>query len=135
MRPLSRVLVDSSIWIDFYRPSGSDEVRDQVREALVRDGVATVPLIVAEVVRGAPNETELEGLVQDLSALHVLDVDFETGAYAARLGFALRREGRTVPTTDLLIAAAAVRSGCELWHRDAHFETIGKTCPLEERRF
>lgn len=47
----------------------------------------------------------------------------------------LADRGRSVPATDLLIAAAAIGAGCELWHRDAHFEAIAKVAPLDQRGF
>ena len=128
-----RILIDSSIWIDFYRPGGPPEVREKVREALAQDAVGTTPSIVTEVARGAPNEEELEALLEDFSGLHQLPSGFEQGAYAARVGFALRRKGTSVPAADLLIAACAVGAGCELWHRDEHYDVIARVCPLQGR--
>jgi predicted nucleic acid-binding protein len=129
-----RVLVDSSVWIDFYRPSCSDEIRRRILEALAAESVFTASIIVAEVVQGAPDEDLLEELTRDFSALHTVEVDFDVGASAARIGYALRRRGRPAPSTDLLIAAAAMAAECELWHQDAHFQTIATVTPLQQRR-
>jgi len=131
----SDVLVDSSVWIDFYRPSSEEDVRSAVSGALARDVVHTVALIVTEVVRGAPDEPALEVLLEDFSALRTIELGFEVGAMAARIGYALRRHGRSVPATDLLIGAAAIEAGCEVWHRDAHFEAIAEVAPLNTRSF
>lgn len=130
-----RVLVDSSIWIDFYRPDGLGNVRAAVTEALAEDAVYTVPLIVAEVVQGAPDEATLKSLLEDFSAFRTVACDHGTGARAARIGYALRREGNPAPATDLLIAAATLEADCELWHRDRHFETIARVTPLRTRAF
>lgn len=129
-----RILVDSSVWIEFYRPSCSETLRSAVVEALRRDRVFTLPLIVAEVVQGAPDEELLEALTGDFSALHRLEPDFEVGASAARIGYALRRQGRATPATDLLIGAAALAGDCELWHQNGHFEAIATVTPLRQRR-
>lgn len=134
-RPFPSILVDSSIWVDFYRPKASEEIRDVVTEALALDAVFTVSLIAAEVVQGAPDEPTLETLLDDFSALREIPLDLEVGAGAARIGYALRRLGRPMPATDLMIAAAALRAECELWHRDAHFETIAEVTPLRARAF
>ena len=50
---------------------------------------------------------------------------------AARMGFQLRREGITVPFTDLLIAAVALESGAVLLHRDRHFDYIASQSTLK----
>lgn len=131
----AEILVDSSVWIDFYRPGGEGEMTDEVAEHLALGTVATTPVVVAEVVRGAPDEEELELLSRDFSALRWVPLDRETSTRAARIGFELRRTGKAVPATDLLVAAAALAGGCELWHQDAHFETIAGVAPLRQRRF
>ncbi|WP_233493198.1 MULTISPECIES: hypothetical protein [unclassified Meiothermus] len=52
---------------------------------------------------------------------------------AGKLAFTPARSGQRVPTVDLLIAAAALVHGCELWHfGDAHFATIAGHSPLQE---
>lgn len=130
-----RILVDSSLWIDFYRPDGPHDVRALVAEALTLDAVHTVALIVTEVVQGAPDEAALDALLDDFSALHQVSLGPRTGARAARIGYALRRAGRPVPPTDLLIAAAAIEAECELWHRDRHFEAVAEVTSLQARGF
>jgi predicted nucleic acid-binding protein len=130
-----RILVDSSVWIAFYRPGCADTLKDAVLDALSRDRVWTLPLIAAEVVRGAPDEEHLDALAADFATLHPLGCGMGVGTSAARIGYALRRTGRAAPATDLLIAAAAVAGECELWHRDRHFETIATVTPLQQRSF
>lgn len=128
-----RILVDSSVWIEYYRPDGRPELRGQVRDALLADAVVTTPLVVTEVVSGAPDVDALTMLLEDFGALRGLDMDFDVGASAARIGFSLRRDGRPVPSTDLVIAAAAIGGECELWHQDRHFSRIAEVSPLRER--
>lgn len=130
-----RVLVDSSLWVDFLRPDPPSAVRIALTRALTADRVCTVPIVIAEVAQGAPDEEALVELLETFSALHQLTLDGETGGIAARIGFALRRRGHPVPMTDLLIAATAIREKCELWHRDHHFETISGVAPLATRVF
>jgi predicted nucleic acid-binding protein len=58
------------------------------------------------------------------------DEDFDL---AAGIGFDLRRLGRTVPSTDLIIAACAIRARAELLHVDDHFADIAKVSALAAR--
>lgn len=84
------ILVDSSVWIEFYRPDGNAAVRDTVVEALANATLFTLPIIVTEVFQGAPDAEVLEDLAMDFSSLEWIPVDAETAVSAARLGFALR---------------------------------------------
>ena len=129
-----KVLIDSSVWIDYYRPFGTASLRDSVSEALASGRVSTLPLIATEVLRGAPDEGELEALAEDFSALDLLEVDLGVGVGAAGIGMALRHRGVTAPAIDLLIAAAAISGDREVWHQDRHFEAIARVVPLAERR-
>lgn len=129
------VLVDSSLWIDFYRPDGRAERRDPVRDALVEDRVATTGIIVIEVLRGAADVRQLRALRADFTALHWLEGGRRVAEEGARMGYEIRRRGRPVPATDLWIAAAAVHHRCELWHDDVHFEAIAEVTELRQRRF
>lgn len=129
------ILVDSSVWIEYYRPDGRNELRDVVTAMLRADRVATTPLVVAEVAQGAPDPGTLTTLLEDFEALHQLPMDFQTGARAARVGHALCRQGRATPFTDLMIAAAAAGADCELWHQDRHFSRIAEVTDLRERWF
>ncbi len=129
------ILVDSSAWIEFLRPGGVPSVRRAVGRALASDTVLTLPLIVAEVVQGAPDEETLQELAEDFSALEWVSMGGDTALTAARLGYALRRSDRPVPVTDLLIAAGALQADAVLWHLDSHFETIARVAPLKQKRF
>lgn len=124
------VLIDSSVWIDYYRPRGPKALQDRVREALTRDVVVTTGIIVVEVLQGARTEEAYSTLWDDFSGLRWLEPSPEAVETAARLGFELQLRGTPVPATDLMIASVAMEHGCRLWHRDAHFTRIAGRSPL-----
>jgi predicted nucleic acid-binding protein len=70
--------------------------------------VAVNGIIQVEIVAFAPNEASYRKLVADFQAFHWLDLGPEEFALAAELGFRLRRQGITVPATDLIIAASGI---------------------------
>ena len=131
----SRILVDSSLWIEYYKPSGRPRRREAVREALMRDIVATTAMIVVEVLQGATNSEEYHDLREDFAGYHWLGVTRDAAERAARMGFDLHRRGQAVPSTDLLIAAVTLEHGCQLWHLDEHFERIARVAPLKQKRW
>ncbi|MBC7294314.1 MAG: PIN domain-containing protein, partial [Thermoleophilia bacterium] len=68
------------------------------------------------------------------NTLSCLPLGWEEGITAARLGWKLAREGRRVPTIDLLIAATALSHHCEVWHfGDHHFKAIAQIGGPPER--
>lgn len=121
----AKALVDTSAWIEFYHPKGSDQVKRALAEALETLESAVVASVVVELLSGAKAEQAYEILVKDLQVLTYLPLDWEGSTGAARLGWELARTGRRVSTIDLLIASAAKTHGYEVWHfGDGHFAAL-----------
>ena len=92
-------------------------------------------MVQLELLGGARSEREWELLRGHLQALHQLPVSEEQWQEAARMGFQLRRQGVSVPFTDLLIGAVAIKSGAVLLHRDRHFDFIASSMPLQVKSY
>ena len=116
-------LVDTSVWIDYFRRPDSNE-GDELDALLKRRAVSTCGVVMAEILQGSLNENEFEVFRERLKGLHYLETDDAAYVEAGRLSFALRKRGRTIPLTDALIAVLAIRYGQSLWTRDAHFRNI-----------
>ena len=56
--------------------------------------------------------------------MELLAPGFNTADRFGRIAAALRREGRTIPTNDIWIAAQAMEAGVELLSSDAHFGDV-----------
>jgi tRNA(fMet)-specific endonuclease VapC len=116
------VLPDTSVWVEFSR-RGSGGRAAGLAPLLDTGEVATCGPVVAELQAGASGEVA-ERMWLTLSSLPWAELDApswkEVGAIAARL----RREGKTLPLTDLVIAVAAASGGHSLWTFDADFERI-----------
>ncbi|MCI2429050.1 PIN domain-containing protein [Candidatus Acetothermia bacterium] len=122
---MAKILVDTSAWIEFYHPQGASRVKQALAKALEHQEVAVVAPVVVELLRGAKTESTYRVLQDDLRALSCLALGWEEATTAAKLGWELRRAGQSVPTTDLLIAAAAQQHQHEVWHfGDEHFQAI-----------
>jgi hypothetical protein len=128
------LLVDSSIWIDAWRSRPDPEVVALLDEWIREDRVATTPVIRVELLSGAAHEPEFRRISDHVGFFHTLDTGHAVTSLAARTGFDLRRRGYTVPTPDLMIAAAAMHAGCRLAHRDDHFDLIARHTPLKSFR-
>jgi predicted nucleic acid-binding protein len=126
------ILVDSSAWIEFQRATGSPADLRLATAIAGEEPLATMGLIVLEILAGARDEQQARDLRRLLDRCHFLPLedpfDFES---AATLYRACRREGITIRRLpDCLIAAVAMRTGTPLLHQDADFDAIARHAPL-----
>ena len=126
------ILIDSSAWIEYYRSSGEHVAQMAVAEAIEEDQAAVNGIIRVEILGFAPDELQLRRLTSDFDAYHDLPLGSEDFDLASSIGFDLRRQGITVPATDLIIAACAIRADATLYHLDHHFEHIASTSDLDQ---
>lgn len=120
------ILVDSSAFIEFYRPDGNKEVRDAVAEVISADQIAVNGIIQVEVVSFARGSRAFQQLTSDFQAFHWLELTKKVFAKASTLGNELRTIGITIPATDLIIASSAILANAELYQLDRHFDTIAE---------
>lgn len=121
------VVVDSSVWIDFFvnRPT----VASGELERLLDDGRARVivpDLVLYEVLRGFRNEWALQQARRLLQTLSVEPCGGEDIALAAAEHYrALRARGITVRSAiDVLVAAFCITRDYLLLHSDRDYDAI-----------
>jgi predicted nucleic acid-binding protein len=126
------ILVDSSAWVEFQRATGSRADRWLTAAIEADEPLATMGLILLEILAGARDEQQARDLRRLLDRCRFLPVedpfDFES---AAALYRACRREGITIRRLpDCLIAAVAIRTETPLLHQNADFDAIARHAPL-----
>lgn len=125
------VLVDTSIWVDFFRnPSASGNA---TLEGLIKgqNRVAICGIVLQEILQGIRDQQSFETTRQRLIFLPFLEDGREVHILAASLYRDLRRNGITVPSTDVLIAAIAIHHGFLLMSGDRHFLDIAAFSNLQ----
>ena len=130
-----RVLIDTSAWIASFKRAGDLELKEYVRNAVSAGVAATTPLIILELLQGCRGEEERDALRLNLESLEVLPITQPVWERAYDIGFSLPRRGLTIPTADLIIAAAAIESDCVLLHKDRHYELVARHSRLRTRSF
>lgn len=126
---MSRVLVDSSAWIDFLR--GRPEAVKRVDTLLVEDLAATAGVITAEVASGARTRVEFEELRVMLAALPQLEAPPDLWDRVAEARFSLARQGAQANLVDLAIAVTASAAGSRLLTRDRDFVAIARATTVD----
>jgi predicted nucleic acid-binding protein len=116
-------LVDSSVWIDYFRGVASPET-DKLDTLLGTEALLTGDLIVAEVLQGFSAESEFnmarQLMTTRLSVVSLVGPD--NAIQAARNYRNLRAQGVTIrKTIDTLIATYCIENGVSLLFSDRDF--------------
>jgi predicted nucleic acid-binding protein len=126
------IVVDTSVWIDFFRGVSSSTVEQFV--ALVEDdaGVALTDVVLTEILQGLRTAADVRRVEQRLALFEVLRLsDLDDFRRAAALYRSARRRGMTIRRTlDCLIASVCIREDVPLLHADADFDRLAQCSAL-----
>jgi hypothetical protein len=116
-------LIDTSAWIEFFRPKGDPLLKARVRDLMsIKEAAYTCP-VAFELITGARKE-ERDDLRTGLGLASRFVLLPEHWDLAGSSNAALRAKGVNIPASDLLIATVAHSLKMPLLAKDAHFETI-----------
>lgn len=116
------ILVDSSVWIDYFRGIGTPQ--SALLDGLLgRELLAVGDLILTEVLQGFQKDRDFQHAKQLLTSFKVINIgDKEIALQAARNFRILRNHGVTArKTIDTLIATRCIKDGLVLLHSDKDF--------------
>jgi predicted nucleic acid-binding protein len=121
------ILVDSSVWIDFFNGRESRET-DLLALLLRRRILLTGDLILAEVLQGFRQKRDLETARRALLSLPYADMIGQEVALASVQNYRLlRRQGITArKTIDVIIATFCIKNGHVLLHADRDFALMAE---------
>ena len=133
---MSKLVVDSSVWIDFFNKKSSPQIEYLGMLLLTRASgspVIILPVIMHEVLQGVENDRFFIAIKESLEGLDYLDYEaFEFAIKAAQLYRSLRRKGITIQkANDCLIAALCIEFDFPLLHTDKDFDKIAKYTSLK----
>ena len=121
----TKIIVDTSVWIEFFRHAES-AVSLHVRSLLRSRQVILVGMVLAEIIQGVRNSREAKIVRQHFAALPFMEASRDAWERAGEISAGLRKNGITIPLSDLLIAAVALSEACEVFTLDPHFESVPK---------
>lgn len=125
------ILIDSSVWIDYFR-SGKSEWDEKIDYLLEHDDIAINGVVHSELLTGTKSKQEFNNLNSILGGLRWLEMDKRFWDSVSRNGFTLRRNALTVPLTDIAIATHCAEHDLLLLHNDKHFRLIAPILNLRE---
>jgi hypothetical protein len=127
------ILVDTSVWIEFFRQSSDLDL-----EAVVDlEEVVTCLPVLQEVLQGFDDQRAYHLACEAMLAFPMVEspLSEEVFQLAIDLFRSARRGGLTVRSSvDCLIGACALRSSLTVLHRDRDFDSLARISPLDVKR-
>jgi predicted nucleic acid-binding protein len=117
-----RVLVDTSVWVDFLR--GNAQVASRLDILRRSHQIVICGQVLQEVLQGSRDAPALGKLERQFSIWDLEPERPEDFREAARIYARLRWKGVTVPPSDCLIAAVATKRGLPLYATDPDFDHV-----------
>ena len=126
------ILVDTSVWIDFF--AGRNLPHDDLLEQCILDNedLAMCGIILTEILQGIADDTTHRRVRRYLSPLIMLPMPETVFVRAADIYRKLRKKGITIrKSNDCIIAATALEHHCQLLHNDKDFSPVAEHFPLK----
>ncbi len=117
------ILVDSSVWIDYFRGTSTPEA-ETLDSLLSTEPIATGDLVLTEVLQGFVSDRDFNLAKKLLTSLVIVDLAGQDIAIRAAKNFrVLRALGITVrKTIDTVIATRCIESRLSLLYSDRDFD-------------
>lgn len=119
-----KIIVDTSAWIEYFK-NNQDYVQF-IEDSLNLENILISGLIISELLHGVKSEKEYELLSESISAVPYAECIYEDWITTGEMLYNLKKKGITVPLTDVLISAIAIRYNASVLTLDKHFKSIGK---------
>ena len=120
---MSKVIVDTSVWIQFFNAPHSKE-KAELDKLLSDNRVVVVGVVVSELFQGSNSQKNCERIEDKIVVLPYAEVSDNVWKKVGETSFNLRKQGITLPLTDLLIATLAREHNFQVYTLDPHFEKI-----------
>jgi len=117
--PSPKILVDSSVWIDFFKYSRTSPLEAYLQE----DIIVTNDIILTELIPKLHHEKRTE-IIEGLEALEKvkLDIDWELIRHLQKLN--LKNGINKVGIPDLIIINQLIEENLTLYSKDKHFRLM-----------
>jgi tRNA(fMet)-specific endonuclease VapC len=117
-----KIIVDTSVWIEYFK--NNQRYVGYIEENLYLDSVYITGPVIAELIQGVKGDKEYLLLADSINAIPYLECNLKDWIMAGEISFNLRKNGRTIPVTDALIAAVSIKSNAKILTLDNHFKDI-----------
>jgi len=117
------VLPDTCAWIEYFKP-GASSLKQTLERLLLNDAVFVCGPVLYELTQGVKSDKEKNAVIEALKSLEYIEMSEDLWIKAGELSSSLRKKGKTIPFSDILIAAVAIENNLSVLTIDRHFEEI-----------
>lgn len=126
------VLVDTSVWIDFFSANPYPHVEALEKLIFERDDICVCGIILSEVLQGIRKDSEFNRTRNLFASLVFLPMGYSIFIRSAEIYRNLRRKGITIrKPVDCMIASVAIEHEIPLLHNDKDFVPIEENFGLK----
>ena len=126
------ILIDTSVWIDFFLSKPSPHVHNLETLISDEDDICICGIVLTEVLQGIKHEKEYHKTKEYFKDLVYLPMHYSTYLKSAEIYRTLRKKGITIRRVlDCLIASVAIENNIPILHNDKDFLQIEKHCKLK----
>jgi len=118
-----KILPDTCAWIDFFN-ARTTPLSAALEAALLSGAICTCGIVKYELVQGVKSKKEEQVLFAALQAVEHLEMTEPLWIKAGQQAGRLRKQGITVPLSDILIAMLALENKTSVLTIDRHFSLI-----------
>ena len=120
----THVLVDTSVWIEFFRENSS--VSNNLELLIITDSVEVCGVVLFELLQGIKSEPEKLKIKEILLNLSYVEVNKIIWQKSAEISLNIKKKGFTIPFSDILIGVLAIENNLSVFTLDKHFELISE---------
>ena len=129
------VLVDTSVWVDFFQGRETKEVQELESLLSQEKDVFITGIIVQEILTGIKDKKDRIKVRKELGHFILINPTLETHIQAAEIFDACKKKGFTIRSViDCLIAALAIEFDLTLLEKDKDYSYMPKVVPLKTFR-
>lgn len=116
-------LADTCAWIDYFKP-GPSILKNSLEKLLLNGRVFVCGPVLYELTQGVKSVKERAAVMDALQSLDYLEMTGHLWVKAGELSSTLRKAGKTIPFSDVLIAAIALENKLSVVTIDKHFGAV-----------
>ena len=126
-----RVLIDTSVWIEYLQGTATEELQQLVDDLLSGKEIIVPRIVLAELVQGARSEKDIAAIREFLEAFSVVREGERTWMDAGKLSYDLKKKGKTISLADCYISVIAKENRASILTLDKHFKDMQNVAGLE----
>ncbi len=121
------ILVDTSVWIDYFRDANAPEV-EMLDRLLGNSALGMIDLVLCELVQGIRHDSQVGAVLKELNRIYVFEACNRDLALKSATNYRRLRSLGFTPrnTIDCILATFCIENDHTLLHHDRDFDVFEK---------